>query len=87
MNRRSILTLVGASITSPTHEWLIAPVTKLAQETGTAVPAPVVDDLDAITARFRHMDDQLGGGLLLQLVHGHLRSSPPAPIARVQGSA
>lgn len=74
MDRRSFLMLMGASITSPTHEWLIAhPVTKLAQETGTAVPAPVVDDLDAITARLRHMDDQLGGGPLLQLVHGHLR--------------
>ncbi|MFD0683724.1 hypothetical protein [Actinomadura fibrosa] len=74
MDRRSFLLMLGASLTSPAHEWLVAhPTTSLAQAVGTAVPAQIVDDLDAITARLRHMDDQLGGGPLLRLIHEHLR--------------
>lgn len=74
MDRRSFLLLAGASLTSPAHEWLLAhPAAQLEQAAGAAVPAEVVDDLDAITARLRCMDDQLGGGPLLRLIHEHLR--------------
>ncbi|TDD59355.1 hypothetical protein E1293_46490 [Actinomadura darangshiensis] len=37
------------------------------------MPMQVVDHLDQITAGLRRMDDQLGGGKLLDLVHQHLR--------------
>lgn len=74
MDRRSFLLLLGASLTSPAHEWLVAhPASQLARAGGTAVPVHVVNHLDAITARLRHMDDQLGGGPLLRLIHEHLR--------------
>ncbi|MFC5188092.1 hypothetical protein [Actinomadura harenae] len=74
MDRRSFVALVGTAITSPAHEWLIAhPITRLAQATGTAIPAGVVDHLDGITDHLRRMDDQVGGGPMLRLVHEQLR--------------
>jgi tetratricopeptide (TPR) repeat protein len=74
MDRRLFLMLLGSSVTSPAHEWLIADQsTNPAQAAGARVPMEVVDHLDQITARLRRMDDQLGGGRLLDLVHRHLQ--------------
>ncbi|MFF5264612.1 hypothetical protein ACFY4C_37290 [Actinomadura viridis] len=75
MDRRMFLMLVGSAATSPAHEWLIAHTAGpgAARTAGTRVPLEVVDHLDRITARLRRMDDQLGGGQLLELVHHHLR--------------
>lgn len=74
MDRRLFLTLLGSAATTPAHEWLIAhPATDTARTAGARVPMQVVDHLDQITARLRRMDDQLGGGQLLDLVHQHLR--------------
>ncbi|WP_285697378.1 hypothetical protein [Actinomadura sp. NBRC 104412] len=74
MDRRLFLMLLGSAATSPAHEWLIAhQSTSPAHGSGAPVPMPVVDHLDHITARLRRMDDQLGGGRLLDLVHQHLR--------------
>lgn len=74
MDRRLFLMLLGSSATSPAHEWLIAHQGgDTARPAGAKVPMEVVDHLDQITSRLRRMDDQLGGGQLLALVHQHLR--------------
>jgi hypothetical protein len=74
MDRRKFLLLMGASITSPAHEWLIAhPAGHITRATGATVPLDIVDHLDQITAALRRVDDQVGGGQLLHLVHEHLR--------------
>ncbi len=74
MDRRLFLMLLGSAATSPAHEWLIAhQAGPVAQAGGARVPMEVVDHLDQITARLRRMDDQLGGGQMLALVHQHLR--------------
>ncbi len=74
MERRILLTLLGAAACAPAHEWLIARSdAEVARSAGLPVPAGVVDDLDDITGRLRRMDDQLGSGTLLHLVRAHLR--------------
>lgn len=74
MDRRLFLTLLGSAATAPAHQWLIAHPAPAGGGAGTAhVPMDVVDHLDQITARLRRMDDRLGGGQLLDLVHQHLR--------------
>jgi tetratricopeptide (TPR) repeat protein len=74
MDRRLFLLLLGSAATSPAHEWLIAHQNgNTAHAAGSNVPMQVVDHLDQITDRLRRMDDQLGGGQLLTLVHQHLR--------------
>jgi len=73
MQRRLFLTLIGASATSPAHEWLIAAGgADTSRATGTQLPVEIVDHLDTITDRLRRMDDQLGGTQTLNLVRQHL---------------
>ncbi len=74
MDRRILLTLLGAAACAPAHEWLIArPDAGVARPSGLPLPVGVVDDLDDIVGRLRRMDDQLGSGTLLNLVRAHLR--------------
>jgi hypothetical protein len=74
MDRRILLTLLGAASCVPAHEWLIArPDAGVARSSGSLLPIGVVDHLDVIAGRLRLMDDQLGGETLLQLVRAHLR--------------
>lgn len=74
MDRRHFMMLMGTALTAPAHEWLIAhPAQAAARAAGSKVPISVVDDLDHITDRLRRMDDQIGGGQLLSLIHEHLR--------------
>jgi hypothetical protein len=74
MDRRILLTLLGAAACVPAHEWLIArPDTGVARASGSPLPIGVVDHLDGIAGRLRRMDDQLGGETLLPLVRAHLR--------------
>jgi tetratricopeptide (TPR) repeat protein len=74
MERRILLTLLGAAACAPAHEWLIArPDAGVARSSGLPLPVGVVDDLDDIAGRLRRMDDQLGSGTLLHLVRAHLR--------------
>jgi len=73
MHRRLFLTLTGAALTAPAHEWLIAhPATDTATTSGHRLDPDVVDHLDTITAGLRRMDDHLGGGHTLHLVQHHL---------------
>ncbi|MGH3887600.1 MAG: hypothetical protein ACRDSZ_13715 [Pseudonocardiaceae bacterium] len=74
MDRRILLTLLGAAACAPAHEWLIArPDAEVARSSGLPLPVGVVDDLDDIVGRLRRIDDQLGSGTLLHLVRAHLR--------------
>ncbi|MGH3867922.1 MAG: tetratricopeptide repeat protein [Pseudonocardiaceae bacterium] len=74
MDRRILLTLLGAGACVPAHEWLIArPDAGVARSSGSLLPVGVVDDLDVIVGRLRRMDDQLGGETLLPLVRANLR--------------
>ncbi len=74
MDRRILLTLLGAAACAPAHEWLLArPDAGVARPSGLPLPVGVVDDLDDIVGRLRLMDDQLGSGTLLPLVRAHLR--------------
>jgi hypothetical protein len=74
MDRRILLTLLGAGACVPAHEWLIArPVAGVARLSGSLLPIGVVDHLDVIAGRLRLMDDQLGGETLLPLVRADLR--------------
>lgn len=73
MDRRLFLTLFGSAMTAPAHEWLLAPqATDIATHHGPDLSEEVVDHLDTITAGLRRMDDHLGGGHTLGLVHQHL---------------
>ena len=75
MQRRMFLTLLGTTLTTPAHEWLIAnAATDTARATGADLPEDVIDQLDLITASLRRMDDQLGGGTLQAMVGVHLRT-------------
>ncbi len=74
MERRILLTLLGAAACAPAHEWLIARAdTGVARSSGVPLPVGAVDDLDDIVGRLRRMDDQLGSGTLLHLVRANLR--------------
>ena len=74
MERRILLTLLGAAACTPVHEWLIArPEPEVARSSGSPLPIAVVEDLDDIAGQLRRMDDQLGSGTLLPLVRAHLR--------------
>ncbi len=74
VERRILLTLLGAGACAPAHEWLIArPDAGVARSSGSLLPVGVVDDLDVIVGRLRRMDDQLGGETLLPLVRTNLR--------------
>jgi tetratricopeptide (TPR) repeat protein len=75
MHRRTFLTLLGTAITAPAHEWLIAQaVASAARPDGYQLTEEVLDQLDAITDGLRRLDDQLGGGAVLDLVREHLRT-------------
>lgn len=76
MERRFFLSLSGTALTSPALEWLIAPaagdVKGLAG--GYRVNDAYVDGIERITAQFRRMDDQFGGGAILRHVTPQVRS-------------
>ncbi|MGH4016559.1 MAG: tetratricopeptide repeat protein [Pseudonocardiaceae bacterium] len=75
MDRRILLTLLGAGACAPAHEWLLArpDADAVARSTGSPLLVGVVDHLDDIVGQLRRMDDQLGSGTLLRLVRAHLQ--------------
>ncbi len=74
MQRRRFLPLLGAALTAPAHEWLLAtPAAGPSGTRGPRVQLSTVDQVDAITASLRHMDDQHGASTLLAMVQTHLR--------------
>jgi len=79
MDRRILLTLLGAAGCAPAHEWLLArpdaeaALAGPARSSGAPVPMAVVDCFDTIVGQLRRMDDLLGSGTLLALVQAHLQ--------------
>jgi hypothetical protein len=74
MDRRSFLLLTGAALASPAHEWLIArPVDDAARSRGRVITAAYADHLDAIADQLRRMDDQVGGGALVEVVRAQVK--------------
>lgn len=73
MYRRVFLLALGAPLTEPGLEWLLAhPAGDLSSRSGHPLPMDVVDCLDLMTDGLRRMDDQLGGRQTLGLVRQHL---------------
>lgn len=73
VDRRSFLLLTGAALTTPAHEWLIArPLDDVSRSVGRKIEPRFVDSLDDITAKLRRMDDQMGGGALIDLVQAQI---------------
>ncbi|MFJ4966028.1 hypothetical protein ACIP6P_26885 [Streptomyces sp. NPDC088729] len=74
VHRRRMLQVLGTSITTPAHEWLLAqPAEAVTRSTGTSITIEAVDHLDEITAGLRRLDDHGSGEQLLTLIREHLR--------------
>ncbi|MGH3937290.1 MAG: hypothetical protein ACRDTG_01435 [Pseudonocardiaceae bacterium] len=61
MDRRIVLTLLGAGACLPAHEWLLArpeDAAAVARSSGLPLSVGVVDGLDDMVGRLRRMDDQ-----------------------------
>ncbi len=69
VDRRSFIFLTGAAITSPAHDWLLArPNNDVSGSGGRMLGPGMVDDLDDITGKLRRIDDEIGGGPLIDMV-------------------
>ncbi len=74
MKRRVFLQLVGGALTEPALEWLLArPAEDIESSAGRRILHHHVDGVEKITAQLRRMDDQFGGGTVLDLVQAHIR--------------
>lgn len=76
MNRRTFLALGGAALTDIALDWLIAspsPAIDLDHIAGRRLLDAHVDALDGITGRLRSMDDQFGGGAVLDQAQAQVR--------------
>jgi len=73
VDRRSFLLLTSVALMSPAHEWLIAqPVNDVSSPAGRAIGPKVVDQINDITGMLRRMDDQMGGGSLIDVVQAQI---------------
>jgi hypothetical protein len=75
-DRRIFLHLTGAALTQPALEWLLAlahPATDVLATVGRRVHDAHVDSIEEITTQLRRMDDQFGGGAVLDLVKSQIR--------------
>jgi len=74
MNRRVFLQLVGGALTEPALDWLIArPAGDVGHNLGRRIQHDHVDAVEQITTQLRRMDDQFGGGTVLDLVQAQIR--------------
>ncbi|MGW4370299.1 hypothetical protein ACWEKT_32105 [Nocardia takedensis] len=75
MERRIFLTAMGAAMSAPAHEWLIAAPIPYLTRTGKSrrVNIGTVDELDNMNASLRRLDDGGGGEAVLTMVRAHLR--------------
>jgi transcriptional regulator with XRE-family HTH domain len=73
-DRRVFLQLTGTALTQPAFEWLIArPAPDASGGVGRRVLDAHVDSIEEITAQLRRMDDQFGGGAVLDPVKSQVR--------------
>jgi tetratricopeptide (TPR) repeat protein len=74
MDRRVFLGLTGTALTAPALDWLLAqPVRDLHGFKGRRIHEPHVKSIEELTAHLRRMDDQFGGGAILNLVRAQVR--------------
>jgi hypothetical protein len=74
MDRRLFLGLTGSALTSPALDWLLAqPVSDVTGFAGRRIQGAHVDSVEEMTAQLRRMDDQFGGGAVLDLVRAQVR--------------
>jgi len=74
MDRRVFLGLTGSALTAPALDWLLAqPVNDLHGFKGRRIHEAHVDSIEELTAHLRRMDDQFGGGAVLNLVRAQVR--------------
>jgi tetratricopeptide (TPR) repeat protein len=74
LDRRIFLQITGATLTQPALQWLIAqPANDVASTIGRRVNDAHVDSIEAITGQLQRMDDQFGGGAVLDLAKSQLR--------------
>ncbi len=74
MDRRAFLGLTGSALTAPALDWLLAqPVSDLHGFKGRRIHEAHVDSIEELTAHLRRMDDQFGGGAVLNLVRAQVR--------------
>jgi hypothetical protein len=73
MQRRQFLAVLGGAMTVQPLQWLLAaPISTTASARGGRLSLEVVDEVDQAIAGVRRLDDQVGGGALLDLVAAHL---------------
>lgn len=66
VKRRSFVFLTGAVLTSPAHQWLVhEPGPLISGLSGRRISMKLVDQLTAMIAELRRMDDVAGGGSVL----------------------
>lgn len=75
MDRRSFLTVMGAAMSAPAHQWLLAEPVPYLTRSGKSrrVTLNAVDELDLMNASLRRLDDGGGGDRLLLMVRAHVR--------------
>ncbi len=73
MDRRHFVVLTGTGLTAFAHDWLLDPERVAASVQGKRVDHAVVDDLERVADARRHLDDVLGGDVVLRAVREDLR--------------
>jgi tetratricopeptide (TPR) repeat protein len=74
VDRRQFLALTGAELLLPIYAWRLNPGPWLAyRDNGHQVSAALVDEVERLLALRRRMDDEHGGGSLLDMLHSDLR--------------
>jgi len=74
MDRRIFIGLTGGALTTPALDWLLAqPVSDATGIAGRRLQETHVRSVEELTAHLRRMDDQFGGGAVLNLVRAQVR--------------
>jgi len=74
VDRREFLALIGPELLLPIYTWRVNPGPWLLYRAhGQQVSAGLVDEIERLISVRRHMDDEHGGGTLLDMLHSDLR--------------
>ena len=74
VDRREFLALIGPELLLPIYTWRVNPGPWLVYRAhGQQVSQGLVDEIDRLISVRRHMDDEHGGGTLLDMLHSDLR--------------
>jgi transcriptional regulator with XRE-family HTH domain len=74
VDRRQFLALIGPELLLPIYTWRLNPGPWLVYRAhGQQVSPALVDEIERLTSVRRHMDDEHGGGALLDMLHADIR--------------